>query len=144
MKRGEGSANSSSESELVGVRDIPDERAPGLEDMSDMGGQGNLSNSGNVSLNESGELVGLGAGLGDRNAVSKFAKSSRVILARRRLALMLKGDGEREDSSSSSMMMLSGLEVRTFEVRTSERLYTFKRNDLQVMKKSLDNNSLTK
>jgi hypothetical protein len=71
-----------------------------------MGGQGNLSSSGNTS--ESGELAGLGAGLGV--AGWKLARSSRVILACRRLVLMLKGDAEREDSSSSSMMMLRGLE----------------------------------
>lgn len=47
--------------------------------------------------------------------MSKSARSLPVILACRRVALMLGGygDGDRDDSSSSSMMMLRGLEMST-------------------------------
>ena len=80
--------------------------APGLEDKSDRGGHGNWRSSGEASLSESDEVAGLGAGLRDMNAEgSKVARSSRVILACRRLALMLGGDGEREEGSSSSMII---------------------------------------
>ena len=63
--------------------------------------------AGKASFRESCEVAGLGAGLGDMNAEgSKFARSSRVILACRRLALMLGGDGKREESSRGLELQL--------------------------------------
>ena len=74
-----------------------------------------MSKSGNASSRESGELavLDIDCRVDAGNVVSRSGRASRAILACRRLALMPKGDGEREDGSSSSMMMLSGLEMGT-------------------------------
>ena len=129
LNRGEGNENSSSEVEGVKTQL---ECAPGLDDKSDVdnvgvkrlkaeGGQGNLERSVKANFKESGELCGVeleesgrGAGLGDKNVLSKsFRSLSRLILivamfACLRLAFTLRrGEEEREDlDSSSSIMML--------------------------------------
>ena len=67
LKRGDGSKNSSSSSEVEGVNGMQVDWAPGLDDRSetegageaDGGGQGNLERSLKANLRESGELCGL-------------------------------------------------------------------------------------